>query len=223
MKLNTFKIVQLGCWVSSVVLILLALTKTYPVREKPDNVLELLGLLSVASVAANEAYDSRARKFSAANVLAVGYVKNALEPIVEGLIRLHPAGLRPLCVLLPSGIAAVSNIPVDAHLHQAGFRRDSVRVPVNARNRKEMEIGRIRHLAGGKEYYFDVPNTLSSLEALVDYKLQKKSNQKNGEEREKLEKKYLRMFRMELESLLRERNLEAYVKVVGGVNELPAG
>jgi hypothetical protein len=220
MKLNTFKIVQLGCWVTSVALILLAITKTPPVKEKPDAVLELLGLLSVASVAANEAYDNWVKKFCAANVLAVGYVKNALEPIVEGLIKKYPAGIKTVYVLLPSGIAAVSNISVQASLHQAGFSRSHEQVPVATRNRQEMEIAVIRHLQDGRECYFDVPNTLSSLEALIDYKLQKKANSKSEGERQKLEQKYLRLFRYELEHLLRERQLEQYVTVIDHTSKI---
>jgi hypothetical protein len=222
MKWNSFKLIQLACWLSSFALIILALTNASPFKEKQDSLLELLGSLSVASVAVNEVYDRWAKKFGAAQVLAIGYIENCIEPVVQGLLKKYPlpAVIKPVYIFIPPGINSVNNASVNTLLHEAEFTRQKETVRVITPNREDMEIAVITNVRSKKQYYFDVPNTLSSLKALIDYKLKKKANSRSDKEKETLEKKYLEIFRKEVERLVSEKELGNKVKVIDSIDKL---
>jgi hypothetical protein len=223
MEWNIFKIIQLICWISSVTLIALALTHHYPITEKPEELVEMLGLFTVASVSVNEIYESRLRKFCAANVLAVGYIKNCIEPLVEGLLKKKENKLsasNPVHVLMPKSIDEVKAINIETMLDQSNLRKERITVNVNTRNRDVMDIAVLINDHNKRKYYFDVPNTLSSLQALVDYKLQKKANNGNEKEREKLERKLLDIFRLEMTKVLDKLKLNDHVKIIFAISEL---
>lgn len=223
MEWNIFKIIQLICWTSSVTLIALALMHRYPITDKPEELVEMLGLFTVAAVSVNEIYESRLRKFCAANVLAVGYIKNCIEPLVEGLLKEKETRLSlsdPIYIFMPESIDEVKTIQVDAMLRRFNFKKEKELVKVNTRNRDNLEIAVLQNRHTKKNYYFDVPNTLSSLEALVDYKLPKKAGNRNEKEKEKLEKRFLGIFKSEAERILIKLKLNNYVKFISSVTEL---
>jgi hypothetical protein len=211
MKLNIFKIVQLLLWLASVTLVFLAIYDVVPFKTEPEYLLELFGLFSGASIATNEIYDRRLKKFSTVNVLAIGYVKNCIEPIIDAQIKQYEQQpqtfIKKMFIYIPANSVEINNLALHAALVKTGRNCVSRQVPVYMKNRTSMDISEITNPQTGANYYFDTPNTISSLSALIDYTLEKKRNSSNDNERNELEKKYMKIFKEETEKLLEEKQL----------------
>jgi hypothetical protein len=226
MKWNIFKVIQLCCWLISITLIILSITGKYHFAEDPEKLLELLGLLSAASLVMNEAYERWLEKYSAANVLAVGYIKNFIEPVMESQYRQQqdqPKSftVKVLYILMPERIAEINSIALQSFIAKAKLESIEISIPVIMRNRNNIDINEINNSETQACFYLDTPNTISSLEALIDYKLAKKANSKNEAARQKPEKKYLGMFKDEMQRLIDEKSMRNDVKIITSVDKLP--
>lgn len=80
----------------------------------------------------------------------------------------------------------------------------------------EFQEGRARDVLtvtgnGNKRVYFDFPNTLLSLNSLIDYKMESRKNRFSDSIREDMAKEYIVKFKQVIEKLIASRDLDEYV------------
>ncbi|HEY3405865.1 MAG TPA: STING domain-containing protein, partial [Ohtaekwangia sp.] len=80
----------------------------------------------------------------------------------------------------------------------------------------EFQEGRARDIltvtaSNNKRVYFDFPNTLLSLNSLIDYKMESRKNRFSDSIRDEMAKDYIIKFKQVIQKLLEARDLTEYV------------
>jgi hypothetical protein len=201
-------------WVSTLVIAICWLFwKEAPFDPEPITV--VLGLISTAVTALLSEFGSRLEEeeFSLPYALAYGYVHNFIEPLISQLMKQIPLGSpKPrLYIYIPSKLSELEprNIErVIGKIRMMSFEDKIVNL--------EFQEGRARDILtvtgnGNKRVYFDFPNTLLSLNSLIDYKMESRKNRFSDSAREEMAKKYITKFKQVIEKLLESRDLTEYV------------
>jgi hypothetical protein len=201
-------------WVSTLVIAICWLFwKEAPFDPEPITV--VLGLISTAVTALLSEFGSRLEEeeFSLPYALAYGYVHNFIEPLISQLMKQIPFGSpKPrLYIYIPSKLSELEprNIErVIGKIRMMSFEDKIVNL--------EFQEGRARDILtvtgnGNKRVYFDFPNTLLSLNSLIDYKMESRKNRFSDSAREEMAKEYITKFKQVIEKLLESRDLTEYV------------
>jgi hypothetical protein len=201
-------------WVSTLVIAICWLFwKEAPFDPEPITV--VLGLISTAVTALLSEFGSRLEEeeFSLPYALAYGYVHNFIEPLISQLMKQIPLGSpKPrLYIYIPSKLSELEprNIErVIGKIRMMSFEDKIVNL--------EFQEGRARDILtvtgnGNKRVYFDFPNTLLSLNSLIDYKMESRKNRFSDSAREEMAKEYITKFKQVIEKLLESRDLTEYV------------
>ncbi len=190
---------------------------------KPEPVTAVLGLLSAGVTGLVSGYlrllkrkeeELHKERFSMPDALAYGYVENFLEPAITKLVsETKPGATTPrIYIYMPEEMSELEPKAIDRTLARIREHDYSTSV-VNL----EIEAGRTRDLLTilkekeGKFSYFDFPNTLRTLAALVEYKVPSKAESFNKEKKRELGKVYIQRFKQKVGEMIREKGLEDYV------------
>ena len=194
-----------------------------PLPFKPEPVTAVLVLLSPAITAVVRSYikllqskdkELEAERFSMPDALAHGYVENFIEPAITKLIRETPPGKNTprLYIYMPEDMSEVEPKSIDRTIARIREQNYSTSV-VNL----DIEAGRARDILtifkGEKDSatYFDFPNTLRTLIALVEYKVPSKAESFNKKEKQELGRAYIERFKTRVEKMISEKDLSQYV------------
>jgi len=201
-------------WVATfVVSICWLFWKDAPFDAEPITV--VLGLVSTAVTALLSEFGSRLEEeeFSLPYALAYGYVNNFVEPLISQLLKNIPLGSpRPkLYIYVPEKLNELEPRNIERVIGRIRMKSFEDKV-VNL----EFQEGRARDIltvsgTGNKRVYFDFPNTLLSLNSLIDYKMESRKNRFSDSIREEMAKDYIVKFRQVLESLINTKDLKEYV------------
>jgi len=188
---------------------------------KPDNLFVFFGAIGGICAFLLEVYSRQAKKFSAANVLAVGYVKNFLEPVMIQILDHKKPGdpIPKFYVFIPLEISKLeenSIVLLKKSLDNDGY----VSAPVNVQIPKQRTRNILLITKNGNGFYFDIATTLSSLSALIEYTLEKKKNTSPEKLKDTIFKEHINYFKDELIKLLKDKDLDKYVTLIKSIEEI---
>lgn len=205
-------------WLSTLAVTLIWVTGL-PAPFDPEPVTVLLGLVSVAVSALVAEYVSLLEEeaFSAPHALAYGYVNNFLEPVITRLVETVPPG-EPLRFFIfePGQLEDLSPSAVKrtmAELRRLGYSSEVVNL--------ELEAGRARDIltvfrdGPGSVSYFDFPNTLLTLDNLVEYKVPSREGSLAEEKKRELGCSYIRVFMETVRKQADQKRLTPYLRFTG--------
>lgn len=190
--------------------------KNPPFDAEPITV--ALGLVSTAVTALLSEFGSRLEEeeFSLPYALAYGYINNFVEPLISQLLKNIPLGSpKPkLYIYLPDKLNELEPRNIERVIGRIRMKSFEDKV-VNL----EFQEGRARDIltvsASDKQrVYFDFPNTLLSLNSLIDYKMESRKNRFSDSIREEMAKGYIVKFKQVLETLIQSKDLKDYVYFV---------
>ncbi|MGV8138184.1 MAG: STING domain-containing protein [Mangrovibacterium sp.] len=194
-----FTLFFLGIWISGI-----------EIPIEPEPLIVLLGLASGAVATLSKKYENvlKAEKYSVANVLAQGYVKNFLEPVVTQLKKDNPDERVRFYIFVPDLLSELTSKAIDrwkSDLIEKGFRSKmmKVKLPEGRGLRDVMTVAN----SDSRSIYFDFPNTLFSLTDYVEYKVNSPGNSLNQAEKNRLGREYIKRFREQLIQDLKELRL----------------
>ncbi|MBL7858042.1 MAG: hypothetical protein JNM57_10160 [Cyclobacteriaceae bacterium] len=210
--LSRFLIVLL--WLATLVVALCwILWKDAPFDPEPITV--VLGLISTAVTALLSEFGSRLEEeeFSLPYALAYGYVNNFVEPLISQLLKNIPLGSPTprLYIYIPEKLAELEPRNIERVIGRIRMKSFEDKV-INL----EFQEGRARDVLtvtqhGNKRVYFDFPNTLLSLNSLIDYKMESRKNRFSDSIKEDMAKDYIVKFKQVIEKLIETKDLGDYV------------
>jgi hypothetical protein len=181
----------------------------------PEPITVVLGLVSTAITALLTEFDSRLEEeeFSLPYALAYGYVNNFVEPLISQLLKNIPLGssVPRLYIYIPEKLTELEPRNIERVIGRIRMKNFEDKV-INL----EFQEGRARDILtvtqqGNKRVYFDFPNTLLSLNSLIDYKMESRKNRFSDSIREEMAKDYIMKFRQVMEKLVEAKDLKDYV------------
>lgn len=185
----------------------------------PEPVTVVLGLISTAITAVLSEFGSRLEEeeFSLPYALAYGYVNNFVEPLISQLLKNIPLGspVPKLYIYIPEKLSELEPRNIEriiGRIRMMSFQDKVIHL--------EFQEGRARDILtitqqGNRRVYFDFPNTLLSLNSLVDYKMESRKNRFSDSIREEMAKDYILKFRQVMEKLFESKDLNDYVSFIG--------
>ncbi len=212
---------QIILWIVTLILTLIWIFWKNPPFE-PEPITVAIGLIATASSTILNIYEDKLKveEFCIANALAVGYVNNFIEPVITQLIKTNKLPL--LYIYIPNNISELYPKSIDrwiSNLRESDLTNKTISVKLGE-GRGTRDVMTIFN-ANGSNVYFDFPNTLLTLNSLIEYKLESKKNSFNNEDKNELGKRYILKFRETAESLLVEKNLyPKYVQFTNAINEI---
>jgi Prokaryotic STING domain len=220
--MKQLKIFELLMTIAPVILIGMLQMKL--IDFEPDHLIVVLGSIPVAFKLVTEIRSDKLEKFSTANVLAVGYVKNFAGPLIDAMVAQQLISTeKKLHIFLPDKISDFESSKMNklkASLNIAPLS-SAVQTVVISQAGDKRNIIDVSNTTSGKSCYIDFPGTLLSLNALLDYEMKVKINDDNQEKKDQRGKAYVAVFKTETQRLLKENGQEDLVAFVQNVNELP--
>lgn len=215
MKLQYFSkgLIVLLWFATLVVALCWILWKNPPFDPEPITV--VLGLISTAVTALLTEFGSRLEEeeFSLPYALAYGYVNNFVEPLISQLLKNIPLGSPTprLFIYIPQKLAELEPRNIERVIGRIRMKNFEDKI-INL----EFQEGRARDVLtvtqqGNKRVYFDFPNTLLSLNSLIDYKMESRKNRFSDSIREEMAHDYIIKFKQVIESLVNSKDLNDYV------------
>ncbi len=183
----------------------------------PEPITVVTGLISTAVTALLNEFGSRLEEeeYSLAYALAYGYVNNFVEPLLSELLRISAEEGKPpvLLIYMPEKLAELEPRNIERVLAKIRLRNVKEEV-VNL----QFKEGRARDIltvsSGNDRMYFDFPNTLLSLNSLIDFKIESRKNKFSETEKEQMGKENIMRFRTVVEQMLDRKDLTTYVRFV---------
>jgi hypothetical protein len=218
MKLQIFSKILIGIlWLSTlIVAICWIFWKNAPFDPEPITV--VLGLISTAVTALLNEFDSRLEEeeFSLSYALAYGYVNNFLEPLISQLLKNVPRGQPTprLYIYLPEKLSELEPKNIDRIIARLRAKNYEDRiVNLEFQEGRARDVLTVRH-ENNSPVYFDFPNTLLSLNSLIEYKTESRKNRFADSTRERMGAEYIAKFRTVLQQLVERKALREYVHFV---------
>ncbi len=183
----------------------------------PEPITVVTGLISTAVTALLNEFGSRLEEeeYSLAYALAYGYVNNFVEPLLSELMRVSAdEGKAPvLLIYIPEKLAELEPRNIDRVIAKIRMRNMKDEV-VNL----QFKEGRARDIltvsSGTDRMYFDFPNTLLSLNSLIDFKVESRKNNFSEAEKLRMGRENIQRFRSVVGQLLEQKDLQNYVRFV---------
>ena len=212
---------QIILWTGTFVLTLVWMFWKNPPFE-PEPLTVALGLIATASSAILKQYADKleVETFSIADALAVGYVNNFIEPLLTQLIKENRIAI--FHIFIPEKLSDLYPKNIDRLISELKERKLGNKT-VNV----ELDEGRgVRDVlsvfnTNGDNVYFDFPNTLLTLNPLINFKVESKKNSSSEKDKAVLGKLYISKFQETVKKLLEEKNLyPKYVKFSSSLDEV---
>ncbi len=197
----------------------------YPLPFEAEPITVLLGLVSVAVSALVGSYgqtirarraEFEAERFTMPDALAYGYVTNFVEPAVTRLLRATEPGEDPprLFIYMPREISELDPQSIERILARIRGRRFSTgAVTLDFVEGRARDVLTIMRSGEKRPWYFDFPNTLRTLAALVEFKLPSHADSFNETDRKALSREYIERFDAEVRRLLAAKGLAENVEM----------
>lgn len=203
---NTLKVIL---WIALVAFTVIWIFKI-EIPYEPEPITVLLGFVLAAVTALSTKYENaiKAEKYSVANVLAQGYVKNFVEPVVTQLRKDSQGKKIRFYVFVPNLLSELTPKAIDrwkSDLIERGFTSNTEKVKLSE-GRGLRDVMTVSN-TDSKSIYFDFPNTLFSLTNFVEFKTDSPKNSLNIDERNQLGRKYIEKFKEQLIHDLTELHL----------------
>jgi hypothetical protein len=217
--MKILKVIQLFLLIATAIIAVLCYFDV--LTFKPDNLFVIFGAVGGICAFLLEAYSRETKKFSVANVLAVGYIKNFLEPVMTQIIVEHPDKAPKFYIFIPSKISDLddNNIArVKASLNRVSYQSETVSIAIQ--NQRAKNILLVSNANKHDGFYFDVPTTLSAMIALIEYQVEKRGNTSSKKMTDAIFKQYIGYFKKELIEVLKDKNLAGYVTLVNSADEI---
>ncbi len=183
----------------------------------PEPITVVTGLISTAVTALLNEFGSRLEEeeYSLAYALAYGYVNNFVEPLLSELLRMSAEEGKPpvLLIYMPDKLAELEPRNIERVLAKIRLRNVKEEV-VNLQFREGRARDVLTVSSGDNRMYFDFPNTLLSLNSLIDFKVESRKNKFSEGEKERLGKENIQRFRTVVEEMLDRKDLLSYVRFV---------
>jgi hypothetical protein len=215
--LNISKALMILLWLGTLAVALCWLFwKAAPFDPEPITV--VLGLVSTAVTALLNEFQSRLEEeeFSLSYALAYGYVNNFVEPLLTQLIKdSSPSGEKPkLFIYMPEKLSELSSRNIDRVIGELRMKQfqDSL-VNLEFKEGRARDVLTVTSATQGRAY-FDFPNTLLSLNSLIDYKLESRKNKFTDSARDEMAHDYIVKFKSVVEKLIDAKDLKPYVSFV---------
>ena len=205
-------------WLSTLVIALCWLFWENPPFD-PEPITVVLGLISTAVTALLSELDFRLREeeFSLPFALAYGYVTNFLEPLISQLLKdIVPGSPKPtVLIFLPEKLSELEPANIErviGRLRMKSFEEKVINL--HFQGGRARDILTVKQSAGNQIFYFDFPNTLFSLNSLVEFRMESRKNSFPDDKKDEMAHKYILRFRQVLEKLLVKKDLADYVRFV---------
>jgi len=172
--------------------------------------------------------DSRLKEeeFSLPFALAYGYVNNFLEPLISQLLRdITPGSPRPsILIYVPENLSELEPANIERILGRLRVKsfQDKV-VNLHFQGGRARDILTVKQNYRNEVFYFDFPNTLLSLNSLIEYKLESRKNSFSDSEREEMAHGYIEKFKQMMQKLINKKDLSDYVTFVNKNLEFSTG
>lgn len=153
-------------------------------------------------------------EYSPSYALATGYIKNFISPAITQLIEDGVSKPR-IYVFKPNTLEELSSDNIDrmkAKLKNKKYDLSVINLSMKNGRAKDLMIINKKN---GKQIYFDFPNTLLSLFAYVEYKLDTKANTSAEDNKEKIVKDLIKKFYEKLDALIIEYKIQDNVFTCG--------
>jgi hypothetical protein len=186
---------------------------------EPEPLTVMLGLISagVTGIVNRYSYQLEKEKFTVANVLAKGYVKNFVEPVLTELIKVGAkTGVKPtLYIFIPNLLSELTPKSIDrlkVKITEKGLLEKTERVKLSE-GRGVRDVLSISNTQK-ENVFFDFPNTIYSLTDFVNFKQNSPKDSLDNDLKNKLGHKYIEHFKEQLiESLTDKQLYPEYVKL----------
>lgn len=185
---------------------------------EPEPITVVLGLVSTAVTTLLSEFSSRLEEeeFSLSYALAYGYVNNFIAPLITQLLKdLTPGSPPPrLFVYLPDSLSELEPASIQRLISRMRLKGFSDHV-VNL----QFQEGRARDVLSvsqnnGNPVYFDFPNTLLSLNSLINYKIESRKNSFSEAKRDEMARIYIRKFESVVREMVTAKRLDDFVHFV---------
>lgn len=179
----------------------------------PEPVTVLLGLVSGAITGVLQEYGKTLdeEEYSISYALAYGYVNNFVEPVITQVLSSNETPL--LYIYIPERLAELEPANVDRVMAaiRKKFRSDLMQLGMKEGRARDI-IVIMKSEGQAEKMLFDFPNTLLTLNSLVDFKVESKKGSFSSREKEALGKKYIEKFQTTVRSMVTQKGLEGYVR-----------
>ncbi|MCD8438439.1 STING domain-containing protein [Tenacibaculum finnmarkense] len=189
------------------------LKKKLPILGNEVDLEALFVLLTTIALFFNQVYKwlLKYAEYSPAYALALGYVKNFIEPAI---IQLVENGIKnPIFYIYkPENISELYIQSID--MTKATIKNKSFEVnelQLNLKHGRARDILTIQK-SKTKMIYFDFPNTLLSLSSYIDFKIASRENETSSNEKVELTNILFDKFYAKVDELLKDENLDTYIK-----------
>ncbi|WP_320018933.1 STING domain-containing protein [Labilibaculum manganireducens] len=174
----------------------------------------LLGIISPSITFVINKYSNKieAEKFSTANALAHGYIENFVEPIITQLLK---KGNSPsLYIYIPEKLSDlypknIDRIKARLTKKKLSIETKSVKLNEGRANRDIMTISGLSN-----DVYFDIPNTLLTLNPLIDFRINSPKNNLSEKEKDELGCMYILAFKETALKLINTKGLNDNIKLI---------
>ncbi|MDP4284732.1 MAG: hypothetical protein Q8891_09925 [Bacteroidota bacterium] len=194
------------------------------IHFNPDHIIVGLGCLPVAFKLVSEIRSDKLEKFSTANLLAVGYVKNFAGPLIDAMLAQQLISQQKrIYIFIPQKISdfeasRMNVLKASLNISPLSSKTKTVTISQAGDRRNILEISNSKT---GISFYVDFPGTLLSLSALLEYEMQKKINDDHQAKKDERGKKYIEIFKRETERLLNENGHGDFISFVDLIGNLP--
>lgn len=208
------KVILFILWLATVVAaVVWAFVPDPPFEPEPITV--ILGLVSGAATGLLNEYSKaiEEEEYSTVYALAFGYVNNFLEPLATQLMSQDKDPV--INIFLPETLADLEPRSVERLMAEVRKRYSSEVLKLELREGRARDVITIHKSSDPSlAILFDFPNTLLTLNALIDYKVESKKGQFSGKAREALGRKYIGIFRDTILRMAAEKGFGERVRFV---------
>ena len=174
----------------------------------------LLGIISPSITYVINKYSNKieAERFSIANALAYGYIENFVEPVLTQLLKKRKNPI--LHIYIPQKLSDLYPKSIDrlkARLANKNIFVNTKSIKLNE-GRVNRDIMTISGLCN--DLYFDIPNTLLTLNPLIDFRINSPKNDLREKEKDELGSMYILAFKGTVMKLLKIKGLDGNIKLV---------
>jgi len=208
------RITLLTLWVCTLVAAFVwAFVKNPPFEPEPITV--IFGLISGAVTGLMSEYSKaiEEEEYSIAYALAYGYVNNFVEPVITQVLSEDRQPL--LYIFIPESLSELEPKSIDRFMAAINQKFKSSIIQLQMREGRARDVISImKQDTESKKILFDFPNTLLTLNSLVEYKVESKKGSFSSNEKEAIGKVYIKKFADAIKLQVDNKQLSHYVSFV---------
>ncbi|MCY1633921.1 STING domain-containing protein [Marinifilum sp. D737] len=205
---------QAVLYISTIALALIWFLKLETSVDVEAGTFILLGIISPSISYVINKYSNKieAEKFSTANALAYGYIENFIEPVLTQLLK---KGNNPtLYIYIPEKLSDlypknIDRLKAKLTKNNISINTKSIKLNEGRANRDIMTVSGL-----SDDVYFDIPNTLLTLNPIIDFRINSPKNELCEKEKDELGSQYINAFKETIMKLIKAKTLEDNAKLI---------